>query len=297
MSQTWSALRHQLEYFSSPFPKEAIELASQHKEEVAPYLLDVLHSIAANPAPAENGDYMLHLYAMHLLAAWRDQRAYQPMLALGAFPEEVIDSIMGDVVTETYGRCLASVCDGDISPLRSRFENKNASIWSRTAALIAWQVCVVAGELPRDPLVAYLLQQGQLIADERQHQSEGDTILLEVIVEIAMTLCAGEIADAVNQWFDAGLLDPQLCDRDWFNEHISCDFQVSRLQELQHGKSFIGDIEKEMGSWISYHDQSKQSYRRTYTHHTIRKEPKIGRNETCPCGSGKKYKRCHGAHL
>ena len=21
---------------------------------------------------------------------------------------------------------------------------------------------------------------------------------------------------------------------------------------------------------------------------------KIGRNETCPCGSGKKYKNCHG---
>ncbi|PKB80184.1 MAG: hypothetical protein BZY88_09625 [SAR202 cluster bacterium Io17-Chloro-G9] len=21
---------------------------------------------------------------------------------------------------------------------------------------------------------------------------------------------------------------------------------------------------------------------------------KIGRNEKCPCGSGKKYKRCHG---
>jgi preprotein translocase subunit SecA len=22
---------------------------------------------------------------------------------------------------------------------------------------------------------------------------------------------------------------------------------------------------------------------------------KVGRNETCPCGSGKKYKQCHGA--
>ena len=22
---------------------------------------------------------------------------------------------------------------------------------------------------------------------------------------------------------------------------------------------------------------------------------KVGRNDTCPCGSGKKYKRCHGA--
>ncbi len=26
----------------------------------------------------------------------------------------------------------------------------------------------------------------------------------------------------------------------------------------------------------------------------VRKEPKVGRNEPCPCGSGKKYKQCHG---
>ena len=26
-----------------------------------------------------------------------------------------------------------------------------------------------------------------------------------------------------------------------------------------------------------------------------REEPKIGRNGPCPCGSGKKYKKCHGA--
>jgi len=25
-----------------------------------------------------------------------------------------------------------------------------------------------------------------------------------------------------------------------------------------------------------------------------RDEPKIGRNDPCPCGSGKKYKHCHG---
>ncbi|WP_231460345.1 preprotein translocase subunit SecA [Pedobacter sp. Leaf132] len=29
----------------------------------------------------------------------------------------------------------------------------------------------------------------------------------------------------------------------------------------------------------------------------IRKEAAIGRNEPCPCGSGKKYKNCHGANL
>jgi preprotein translocase subunit SecA len=25
-----------------------------------------------------------------------------------------------------------------------------------------------------------------------------------------------------------------------------------------------------------------------------REEPKVGRNDPCPCGSGKKYKQCHG---
>jgi preprotein translocase subunit SecA len=28
---------------------------------------------------------------------------------------------------------------------------------------------------------------------------------------------------------------------------------------------------------------------------TVRREtPKVGRNDPCPCGSGKKYKHCHG---
>jgi len=27
----------------------------------------------------------------------------------------------------------------------------------------------------------------------------------------------------------------------------------------------------------------------------VRSQPKVGRNDPCPCGSGKKYKKCHGA--
>jgi uncharacterized protein YchJ len=40
----------------------------------------------------------------------------------------------------------------------------------------------------------------------------------------------------------------------------------------------------------------------THNHHHqhaqvpyVRAEPKIGRNEPCHCGSGKKFKKCHGA--
>ena len=29
----------------------------------------------------------------------------------------------------------------------------------------------------------------------------------------------------------------------------------------------------------------------------VRVEPKIGRNDPCPCGSGKKFKQCHGKDM
>ena len=28
----------------------------------------------------------------------------------------------------------------------------------------------------------------------------------------------------------------------------------------------------------------------------VRNTPKVGPNDPCPCGSGKKYKKCHGAN-
>ena len=28
---------------------------------------------------------------------------------------------------------------------------------------------------------------------------------------------------------------------------------------------------------------------------TVHRDDKVGRNDACPCGSGKKYKKCHGA--
>jgi len=38
----------------------------------------------------------------------------------------------------------------------------------------------------------------------------------------------------------------------------------------------------------------KEAAERTQKKKPIRVEKKVGRNEPCPCGSGKKYKHCHG---
>jgi len=41
-------------------------------------------------------------------------------------------------------------------------------------------------------------------------------------------------------------------------------------------------------------EERKALYLEQKNSKTIRKPKKIGRNDPCPCGSGKKYKQCHG---
>ena len=56
--------------------------------------------------------------------------------------------------------------------------------------------------------------------------------------------------------------------------------EVARLQKLQHQNA-----ENQLDDGHSS-DQSHSPM--------VRDERKVGRNEVCPCGSGKKYKQCHG---
>ncbi len=52
----------------------------------------------------------------------------------------------------------------------------------------------------------------------------------------------------------------------------------------------------ELPAWkdIFPEDRLKELYKEAKKMNTIVKGPKIGRNDPCPCGSGKKYKKCCG---
>lgn len=52
----------------------------------------------------------------------------------------------------------------------------------------------------------------------------------------------------------------------------------------------------ELPQWNSIFSEEKRKelYKEQKKSGTVVKGPKIGRNDPCPCGSGKKYKNCHG---
>ena len=61
-----------------------------------------------------------------------------------------------------------------------------------------------------------------------------------------------------------------------------------RQQEEQQMQFDHPDLQQEQPAANVQAEQQAQP--ETY----VRRQPKIGRNDPCHCGSGKKYKQCHG---
>ena len=68
---------------------------------------------------------------------------------------------------------------------------------------------------------------------------------------------------------------------------------VATVDRLQPLKSLDDGIEDLIAAVVELSDLTEAQ---RYRVETVRRDaPKVGRNDACPCGSGRKYKHCHGA--
>jgi hypothetical protein len=74
-----------------------------------------------------------------------------------------------------------------------------------------------------------------------------------------------------------------------YTNYILRDYQPERIEDLRRRLAVFNsepsDLDSEDLGWLLDEDDDEISL-------PPRKEPKVGRNEPCPCGSGKKYKKC-----
>ena len=88
-----------------------------------------------------------------------------------------------------------------------------------------------------------------------------------------------------------------------FRVEIQGEADVERLRRLRsqvamtYGRGVMpaapGASEAEQKAMAAQAEAASGGGSRT----VVRQGEKVGRNDPCPCGSGKKYKKCHGAHI
>ena len=113
------------------------------------------------------------------------------------------------------------------------------------------------------------------------------------IAYIACTACdfhPKELYDVLDKGFDQELLEEGIIDREDFDDYMQMDIDIV-LAELKENRLYplVNNVVSEIKWWACFHPESN-STKALPTRHDG--NFKIGRNDPCPCGSGKKYKKC-----
>jgi len=176
--------------------------------------------------------------------------------------------------------------------------------------------------VPQDVWLAAIVGEDREFADDAEER-EITTLLERFAADTAQQLNEGEGFDFIlygdedgedlGDWAEGYLLGVELADPRWDELADEEDYDNmlfpflaltgdAKQMALEAGEEWMDEAEEtkmldEIRTNIASHLLDvRQFWFDKSVPPTVRREgPKIGRNDPCPCGSGKKYKNCHGA--
>ena len=310
----WHDISTSLSRMAPPFPLAAAQEARRRWDELAPFFVAELERVAAGGSTLLdeiNGEYDgLFSFAVYLAAEKRDSRAYAPLVRACHCASERADELFADDAGNQLGRMLASVCDGDLAPIKALAEDSGADLWCRYAALRALVVRVLEGDGDRDSVLAYIKalceRDANILRQAGADQQSGVDDFLTWAIDAASELGSAPLLESIRGWFDEGLIDPSVTGLKWFEKQAAmpvedCMAEAAAIEDNRYIRDALG----QMAAWVCYdvpepskassHEVSDWPPHETPSGGTmVRDRPKVGRNDPCPCGSGKKFKKCCG---
>ncbi|MEA5549848.1 DUF1186 domain-containing protein [Anabaena cylindrica UHCC 0172] len=239
-----------LENHTGIFPRLAVERAIEEREAITPLLLATLAECNKNlEVLLDKPDYMLHLYAMFLLAQFREPQAYPLITEFFAAPGDIALDATGDVVTEYLARILASVSHENIEPIKQLIENQAANEYVRGAALKSLVVLVVEGIISREEVIQYY---EELFVTKLEKEPTSSYIWSDLVVNSA-SLCPIELKEYIDRAYEQDLIESFFIDEEDVNECIEMGVGdcLDKLLNNSH-YSLIDNTIKEMERWASF---------------------------------------------
>jgi hypothetical protein len=284
-------------------PVEAIRAAEADRARMVPAFLQAVEAFIsasseerAKPSPI--------FFIFHLLGSWREKSAYRPLARLLRCPGEDLDGVFGDAITVTIGRIMAAVFDGDPQPLYGVIHDTNADDFVRSAMCETLAMVTLQGDLPRAEATRFLM------AGFVDIKPQSNCFVWHGWQMGIAALGLTELRSLVQRAFERGSLD-----RDWLTpKHFEKDLKTA-IDEPDAPPWFVkehppfDDVIEEFSSWAGFNperaaemDRTAAELRKAAEVHeslwddsdgpALNRFRDVGRNDPCPCGSGKKFKKC-----
>jgi hypothetical protein len=275
-------------------PRAALLAADAHREALVEPLLRAVERGIADPAGTPPAEAMLFSFATYLLAKWREPRAYPLFIRWLSLPGEGAFDIDGDTATEDGARLLASVCAGDLEPVKRLILNRDANEFCRAQGIGAFTILAAWQELSCKAVIDYYLW----LAREGLERKHGN--FWDELAACCADIEALPVFSELRRAYDEGLIDPGFMGPEELDD-IEVGPRGSFWESFRLRQLPITDVAQETSWWNCFRDDPVLKAERDKEiapfdppREPYRAPAKIGRNDPCPCGSGKKYKKCCG---
>lgn len=255
--------------------------------------MGILSKVRDNPQKYrdENG-YFAHIYAAYLLTQFKVKEAYPILVDILNLPDELPHDLFGDSILEAGSRMLASLCGSDTTLIKALAENEKADEYMRSQAIEALVILALYNVLERDEVIEYYKK---LISES---SVMNNPLLLASLVNSCCDIYPEELYGDIKNCYEEALVDESVIGMESVDDamRLGKDYVLQGSRNDTH-LQFIEDTIAELEWWACFDEtyRKRMNSRQNFNSiQTITKQPQIGRNDPCPCGSGKKYKKCCG---
>jgi len=247
-------LLKQIEYNNGEFPEEQLKEIINHKEEFIPELIDILKNAKENYEEIlEKPNYFAHIYAIFLLAQFKEIGSFSPIIDLISLPNEIPDDIFGDFLTEDLHKILASVCGGDTQSIKTLVEDSNVNEYVRCAAIKSFIVLLGEGVISQSEVIEYYKS---LFSEKLEREFS------QVWNELIYDSCeAGpsELYEFIKKAYADELVDDECIALEEVDEAIKIH-DIKKFAKLKdEGYAFIVDTIDELGCWNCFTKNKSES--------------------------------------
>jgi uncharacterized protein len=281
---------------SEELPREIITACLNGWEKAAPPFVDLLRQ-AADGATLTEDEVSALFYLVHMFAEKNETSACAPLLKFVSRGKEIVEAVLGDAVTENLHKIIISVFDGNADLLYGLMSDPDADPFCRDAAFRAWSYQVAIGRVDRVEAERYLTSCYEDL------KPRGENYIWVSWCDAVAVVGVEDLSTKVWEIFDKGWIpDRALVFEDYedrLRSFVRVDDPIRAL--IDHRLEPFTDTIGTLSKWHGFSDeyiQDKRQWERDQEQSVTVTNPfrNVGRNDPCPCGSGKKFKVCCGAH-
>ena len=241
--------------FDGNYKREEVDATIELKEEITPYLIEILENALADPDPyIQNENLYDHIYAWMLLGHFRESKAHNVVTDLFSLPKDIHYKLFGDLATSELPTILLRTCGGSIDRIKSMASNKDVDVYCRISALNAMAYAVIEGIASREAVISFF---GTLFTG---NEADVDSDFWSLLANFVCDLYPEELMDTIQKAYNNDLIFSGMIRYEDVKKALA-DGKEKCLERLKSDleRWSLDDIHDSMSRWSCFNEQPQST--------------------------------------